>query len=95
MITQIIQIKRKNEGGDNSGESIEQLNVSCQLNRLFGREKPVYHLLSGGKSTDVLLWRNKISASVISGLHSFGVAKQGENDLGVLLCVHTISNLSG
>ncbi|KAI3840259.1 hypothetical protein MKW98_029264, partial [Papaver atlanticum] len=25
----------------------------------------------------------------------FRVAKQGENDLGVLLCVHTISNLSG
>ncbi|RZC53714.1 hypothetical protein C5167_012561 [Papaver somniferum] len=42
--------------------------VSCQLNRLFGREKPVHHLLGGGKSADVLLWRNKkISASVISG----------------------------
>ncbi|KAL1560908.1 Reticulon-like protein B8 [Salvia divinorum] len=41
--------------------------VSYQFNRLFGREKPVHHLLGGGKSADVLLWRNKkISASVLT-----------------------------
>lgn len=41
--------------------------VSSQFNRLFGREKPVHHLLGGGKSADVLLWRNKkISASVLT-----------------------------
>ncbi|KAJ1388008.1 Reticulon [Sesbania bispinosa] len=41
--------------------------VSSQFNRLFGRQKPVHHLLGGGKSADVLLWRNKkISASVLS-----------------------------
>lgn len=39
-----------------------------KFNRLFGREKPVHHLLGGGKSADVLLWRNKkISASVLGG----------------------------
>ncbi|KAJ9147120.1 hypothetical protein P3X46_029318 [Hevea brasiliensis] len=42
--------------------------VTSKFNRLFGREKPVHHLLGGGKSADVLLWRNKkISASVLSG----------------------------
>ncbi|PQQ10255.1 reticulon-like protein B8 isoform X1 [Prunus yedoensis var. nudiflora] len=42
--------------------------VTSKLNRLFGRQKPVYHLLGGGKSADVLLWRNKkISASVLTG----------------------------
>ncbi|KAI3457670.1 hypothetical protein Pfo_014333 [Paulownia fortunei] len=46
----------------------EKLNsVTSQFNRLFGREKPVHHLLGGGKSADVLLWRNKkISASVLT-----------------------------
>ncbi|PON89678.1 Reticulon [Trema orientale] len=42
--------------------------VSSQFNRLFGRQKPVHHILGGGKSADVLLWRNKkISASVLTG----------------------------
>jgi len=42
--------------------------VASQFNRLFGRQKPVHHLLGGGKSADVLLWRNKkISASVLTG----------------------------
>ncbi|GLU03979.1 hypothetical protein SLE2022_211480 [Rubroshorea leprosula] len=39
---------------------------SC-FNRLFGRQNPIHHLLGGGKSADVLLWRNKkISASVLT-----------------------------
>lgn len=42
--------------------------VSNKLNRLFGREKPVHHILGGGKCADALLWRNKkISASVLGG----------------------------
>ncbi|CAH9084231.1 unnamed protein product [Cuscuta europaea] len=41
--------------------------VSDKLNRLFGRQKPVHHVLGGGKLVDVLLWRNKkISASVLA-----------------------------
>lgn len=46
----------------------ETSSVTSRFNRLFGRQKPVYHLLGGGKSADVLLWRNKkISASVLTG----------------------------
>ncbi|CAK9133183.1 unnamed protein product [Ilex paraguariensis] len=42
--------------------------VTSQFNKLFGRQKPVHHILGGGKSADVLLWRNKkISASVLTG----------------------------
>lgn len=42
--------------------------VVCKLNRLFGRQEPVHKVLGGGKSADVLLWRNKkISAGVIGG----------------------------
>lgn len=41
--------------------------ASSQINRLFGRQKPIHHILGGGKSADVLLWRNKkISASVLT-----------------------------
>lgn len=42
--------------------------VTSQFNRLFGRQKPVHTLLGGGKSADILLWRNKkISTSVLGG----------------------------
>ncbi|PIN20382.1 Reticulon [Handroanthus impetiginosus] len=42
--------------------------VKSQFNRLFGRDKPLHHLFGGGKSADVLLWRDKkISASVLTG----------------------------
>lgn len=40
--------------------------VTTQLNRLFGRQKPIHHCLGGGKSADSMLWRNKkISATVL------------------------------
>ncbi|KAJ0263721.1 Reticulon-like protein B8 [Hirschfeldia incana] len=42
--------------------------VASRFNRLFGREKPIHHVLGGGRSADVLLWRNKkISASFLMG----------------------------
>ncbi|CAL0307452.1 unnamed protein product [Lupinus luteus] len=41
--------------------------VATQFNKLFGRQKPVHHILGGGKSADCLLWRNKkISSSVLT-----------------------------
>ncbi|KAJ7960619.1 Reticulon-like protein [Quillaja saponaria] len=41
--------------------------ATSKFNRLFGRQKPVHHLLGGGKSADILLWRNKkISSSVLT-----------------------------
>ncbi|KAF9588963.1 hypothetical protein IFM89_017642 [Coptis chinensis] len=49
-------------------EEDKSASVSDQINRLFGRQKPVHNVLGGGKSADVLLWRNKkISASVLTG----------------------------
>ncbi|EEF50599.1 reticulon-like protein B5 [Ricinus communis] len=40
--------------------------VKAKIFRLFGRERPVHHVLGGGKPADVFLWRNKkISASVL------------------------------
>jgi len=40
--------------------------VKSKIYRLFGREKPVHHVLGGGKPADVFLWRNKkISASTL------------------------------
>lgn len=41
--------------------------MTSQFNKLFGREKPVHHILGGGKSADVMLWRDKkISAAVLT-----------------------------
>ncbi|KAJ6955447.1 reticulon-like protein B5 [Populus alba x Populus x berolinensis] len=40
--------------------------VKAKIWRLFGREKPVHHVLGGGKPADVFLWRNKkVSAGVL------------------------------
>uniref|UniRef100_A0A0C9QSD6 Reticulon-like protein n=1 Tax=Wollemia nobilis TaxID=56998 RepID=A0A0C9QSD6_9CONI len=42
--------------------------LKASVNRLFGREKPVHSLFGGGKSADVLLWRNKrVSGGVVVG----------------------------
>uniref|UniRef100_A0A1D1Z5C5 Reticulon-like protein n=2 Tax=Anthurium amnicola TaxID=1678845 RepID=A0A1D1Z5C5_9ARAE len=42
--------------------------VSARMNRLFGRQKSVHTIFGGGKSADVLLWRNKkISFGVLTG----------------------------
>ncbi|KAJ4719264.1 Reticulon-like protein [Melia azedarach] len=36
--------------------------------RLLGREKPIHHVLGGGKSADIILWKNKnISAGIFAG----------------------------
>lgn len=62
--------KQKSLSKQTSGSFFEEersSSVNAQLNRLFGRQKPVHHILGGGKSADVLLWRNKkISAGVLA-----------------------------
>ncbi|PHT42712.1 Reticulon-like protein B8 [Capsicum baccatum] len=62
--------KQKSFSKQTSGSFFEEersSSVNAQLNRLFGHQKPVYHILGGGKSADVLLWRNKkISAGVLA-----------------------------
>ncbi|XP_061342796.1 reticulon-like protein B8 [Gastrolobium bilobum] len=62
--------------------------VSSQFNRLFGRQKPVHHLLGGGKSADVLLWRNKkISASILAAATAIWVLFEWLNyNFLTLLC---------
>lgn len=58
--------KHHKQNSDSFSFEEKSRSVSSQLNKLFGREKPVHHILGGGKSADVLLWRNKkISASVL------------------------------
>ncbi|KAG9439623.1 hypothetical protein H6P81_019788 [Aristolochia fimbriata] len=47
---------------------VEDSSVSAQMNRLFGRQRSMHKVLGGGKSADVLLWRNKkISSGVLVG----------------------------
>lgn len=59
-------IQKASSSNFNFIESSEKPSVS--LDRLFGRQKPVHHILGGGQSADVLLWRNKrISGSVLAG----------------------------
>ncbi|KAL0320015.1 UNVERIFIED_CONTAM: Reticulon-like protein B8 [Sesamum radiatum] len=41
--------------------------VTTQLNRLFGRQKPVHHILGGGKSADAIVRNKKISAGFLTG----------------------------
>ncbi|XP_028781353.1 reticulon-like protein B8 isoform X1 [Neltuma alba] len=54
------------------GES--SYSVNSQFRRLFGRQRPVHHLLGGGKTADVLLWRDKkISTSVLTSATSVWV----------------------
>ncbi|BBH04126.1 Reticulon family protein [Prunus dulcis] len=37
--------------------------------KLFGRERPIHHVLGGGKVADVLLWRNRnVSAALLIGM---------------------------
>ncbi|CAK9319106.1 unnamed protein product [Citrullus colocynthis] len=51
------------EGGSASSSTLKE-----KVFRLFGRERPVHHVLGGGKPADLFLWRNKkISAGVLSG----------------------------
>ncbi|CAN1237468.1 Reticulon-like protein B5 [Linum grandiflorum] len=50
-----------------SDSDSEKKAVKDKMFRLFGRERPVHHVLGGGKAADVLLWRNKKSTGVILG----------------------------
>ncbi|KAK9266480.1 hypothetical protein L1049_024243 [Liquidambar formosana] len=69
-------------------EEEKSKSVTDQFNRLFGRQKPVYNLLGGGKSADVLLWRNKkISASVLTAATAIWILFEWLNyNFMTLLC---------
>ncbi|GAB2275222.1 Reticulon-like protein B8 [Dionaea muscipula] len=56
-----------NVSNKNLQEDITKV-VNSRVNRLFGRQNPIHKVLGGGKSADVLLWRNKkISGGVLAG----------------------------
>ncbi|KAB2070164.1 Reticulon-like protein B5 [Gossypium arboreum] len=71
------KISEKIHGNDSSSSSdsdsdhekpASPSSVKAKIYRLFGRERPVHHVLGGGKPADVFLWRNKkISAGVLGG----------------------------
>ncbi|PKU61714.1 Reticulon-like protein B8 [Dendrobium catenatum] len=59
--------KQKSGGFFNEGASVAD-KLNNKINKHFGRQKSVHHILGGGKSADVFLWRNKkISSSVLVG----------------------------
>ncbi|KAF9594088.1 hypothetical protein IFM89_027379, partial [Coptis chinensis] len=69
----IDKITEKIHGGHSSSssdsESEKNLPSEPKKTRLFGREKPVHSVLGGGKSADILLWRDKqIAAGILVGV---------------------------
>ncbi|XP_010904667.1 reticulon-like protein B8 [Elaeis guineensis] len=69
VLNSIVESIADNVSKQKSVRFSEQQNaVTTQMNKLFGRQKSVHNILGGGKSADVLLWRNKkISSSVLTG----------------------------
>ncbi|KAE9614100.1 hypothetical protein Lalb_Chr05g0224401 [Lupinus albus] len=56
--------EKKNEKKTTSPPS----SIKSKVFRLFGREKPVHHVLGGGKPADVFLWRNKKISGTVLGV---------------------------
>ncbi|WCJ26390.1 Reticulon family protein [Euphorbia peplus] len=68
------KITEKFHGHDSSSSSSDSdddkksSSLKSKIYRLFGREKPVHHVLGGGKPADIFLWRNKkVSGGVLGG----------------------------
>ncbi|XP_077216272.1 reticulon-like protein B5 [Tasmannia lanceolata] len=67
----IEKINEKIHHHDNSSSSSDSDNEKYMSKKtgLFGRQKPVHTVLGGGKSADIILWRNKqISAGILVGV---------------------------
>ncbi|KAK8939349.1 Reticulon-like protein B2 [Platanthera guangdongensis] len=41
--------------------------IKSKIHRLFGRERPVYQVLGGGKQADLFLWRDKKATATVLG----------------------------
>nr|KJB52212.1 hypothetical protein B456_008G250900 [Gossypium raimondii] len=51
---------------DSDNDKPSESTIKAKVFHLFGREKPVHHVLGGGKPADIFLWRNKkISAGAL------------------------------
>ncbi|XP_039128083.1 reticulon-like protein B1 [Dioscorea cayenensis subsp. rotundata] len=63
-INEKIHEYKESSSSDSEGEQ-----PSFRKKRLFGRKEPVHAVLGGGKSADIVLWRNKqLSASILAGV---------------------------
>ncbi|KAJ8647849.1 hypothetical protein MRB53_000872 [Persea americana] len=57
------------ESSSSSDSDSEKPSLAPKKKRLFGRQQPVHTVLGGGKSADLILWRNKqISAGILVGV---------------------------
>ncbi|CAH1424702.1 unnamed protein product [Lactuca virosa] len=61
--------------------------------RLFGRERPIYEILGGGKAANILLWRDKaVSGAVFMGVMALWfLFEVAEYNLVTFLCHLTIT----
>ncbi|XP_022140804.1 reticulon-like protein B1 isoform X1 [Momordica charantia] len=68
-ISEKIDALHSSSSSDSDDDKPSKLDAAkSRVRRLFGREKPVYEVLGGGKHADVFLWRNKKnSAGVLGG----------------------------
>nr|AFK39432.1 unknown [Lotus japonicus] len=57
-----------NEKEKEKSSSSPSSDFKSKVSRLFGREKPIHHVLGGGKQADVFLWRNKKISGTVLGV---------------------------
>ncbi|XP_068668180.1 reticulon-like protein B1 [Aristolochia californica] len=63
-----LKLHHHDESTSSSDSDNDRTSLSSKKFRLFGRKKPVHSALGGGKSADIILWRNKqISAATLVG----------------------------
>ncbi|XP_042447081.1 reticulon-like protein B6 [Zingiber officinale] len=70
-IEQINEMIREFRGSPSSSDSESEKPSShnSRKKHLFGRKEPIHALLGGGKSADIILWRNKqLSGSILAGV---------------------------
>ncbi|KAF9669018.1 hypothetical protein SADUNF_Sadunf14G0063800 [Salix dunnii] len=81
---------------DSVKKSYTSESVKEKIWRLFGREKPLHHVLGGGKPADVFLWRNKkVSAGVLGFVTAIWVLFElAEYNLLTLVCHVLILSLA-
>ncbi|KAK8584187.1 hypothetical protein V6N13_109579 [Hibiscus sabdariffa] len=66
-ISEKIKGDSSSSSSDSDDDKPSESSMKAKVFRLFGREKPVHHVLGGGKQADIFLWRNKkVSAGALS-----------------------------
>uniref|UniRef100_A0A5B7CE48 Reticulon-like protein n=1 Tax=Davidia involucrata TaxID=16924 RepID=A0A5B7CE48_DAVIN len=66
-ITEAAVDDHRHDSSSSSSDNETDKHFLSKKIRLFGRQKPIHTILGGGKSADIILWRNKqISAGMIA-----------------------------